>query len=406
MESTVLCADIGTTSLKAGLITGSGDVVSLSQQTFAKPDDVHASASWLPALSGAVKDMAARTDISGICAVSVSGNGPTIVSEDGTTLLWNTDIPPLDTAGTPAADSLFLPRILSFKSLFPSQYSASRFLFSGPEYFVHQLTGSCITVLPEERYRSAYWTEEQLASVSFPAEKLPPFVSSLFNAGNTLPAVTSFLGLAHPVPVFCCGPDFIAAMIGTDSLAPGKIYDCAGSSEGLNLCTSVPVEGPYIRMLPSVVPGLWNAAVLQTESGRMFVNFKRIVEAIEDRDISYEELIAYCIANPQSDGYDILELVAGNLRKAAETLVTAAEKSGLTPASEIVVTGGQAKNDQWMQMKCDTAGMALAVCNCADSELIGDAVTAQAGLGNYRSIREAAHAVVRITKRYTPGKTI
>jgi hypothetical protein len=50
--------------------------------------------------------------------------------------------------------------------------------------------------------------------------------------------------------------------------------------------------------------------------------------------------------------------------------------------------------------------MALAVCNCADSELIGDAVTAQAGLGNYRSIREAAHAVVRITKRYTPGKTI
>jgi xylulokinase len=401
MKSTVLCADIGTTSLKAGIINSTGEVVSFSQQTFEKPDNTQAARSWLPALCRAVHKMSG-TNTADICAICISGNGPTIVSEDGTTLLWNADIPFIKSAGAPAEKSLFIPRLTAFRTLHPLQWNSSRYIYSGPEFLIHQLCGSSVTILPEQRYAQSYWTETQLRSASLPAEKLAPFVPTAYNAGNTLPGITRLLCLPHPVPVFCGGPDFIAAMVGTNSLAPGKLYDCAGSSEGVNLCTPSPVIKQGILPLPSVVPALWNAAVLQSESGRMFVNFKTIVEAVEERSVSYAELISMCISNPGSDGFEILELVADNLKKSIHALLDVAKENEIDVVLPVVVTGGQSKNEQWMQMKCNYAGVPLAVCNCADAELIGDAVMAQTGLGNYGSLKDAADALVKITKIYTP----
>ena len=401
MKSTVLCADIGTTSLKAGLIDSRGEVAAVSQQNFHKPDDAHAALAWLPALCSAVREMisAGESDISAVC---ISGNGPTIVSEDGTTLLWNADIQSAYIYGMPAGKSLFIPRLTAFRTMFPSQWNSSRYIYSGPEFLIHQLCGSSLTILPEARYTESYWTKTQLLSVSISSEKLPPFVPIAYNAGNTLPDITGQLRLPHPVPTFCGGPDFVAAMIGTNSLTPGKMYDCAGSSEGINLCTAVPVIHQDILPLPSVIPELWNAAVLQSESGRMFVNFKKIVETIEERSVSYAELISMSISNPDSDGFEILELVANNMKRSIKILLDAARKNQINVTFPVIVTGGQAKNEQWMQMKCNYTGVPLAVCNCPDAELIGDAVSAQFGLGTYSSIQEAAGTIVKITKVYTP----
>jgi xylulokinase len=83
-------------------------------------------------------------------------------------------------------------------------------------------------------------------------------------------------------------------------------------------------------------------------------------------------------------------------------LLDAAQKNGITPVMPVAVTGGQAKNDQWMQMKCNYAGVPLSVCTCADAELIGDAVMAFTGLGIYGSLQQAASAIVRAAKTYVP----
>ena len=68
----------------------------------------------------------------------------------------------------------------------------------------------------------------------------------------------------------------------------------------------------------------------------------------------------------------------------------------------MTVTGGQAKNDLWMQLKADALGMTLEICNCADSELTGDACAAWTGLGLYPSIQDAAGKIVKVTKRFLP----
>ena len=146
--------------------------------------------------------------------------------------------------------------------------------------------------------------------------------------------------------------------------------------------------------------------MLQTESGRMFVNYKTIVEAIMEREFSYEELIAYCLEHPESDGFEILALIAENLHRSFSALLAAAEKNNIRVILPVVVTGGQTKNEQWMQMKCDYAGIPLALTACPDAELIGDAAAAFTGLGVYGSLEEAASSLVKIIKTYKPRSAL
>ena len=221
-KKTVLSADIGTTSLKAALIDAAGNVKAFAKETFERPDERYIAQKWFPALCSAAKKLINEVGEDDIAAIGISGNGPTIVSEDGTTLLWNADIKPAPIAGTSAAHSLFIPRIAAFRELFPAEWNASRYIYSGPEYLIRKLTGSNLTILPEARYESAYWTREQLEAASLPEGKLPPYVPLSSDAGATHEKATAALGLKKPVRVFCGGPDFIAAMIGTNTLSAAR----------------------------------------------------------------------------------------------------------------------------------------------------------------------------------------
>ena len=297
MNGTILAADIGTTSLKAAVVDENGQFVAYSQQFLSLRNDSTAAQEWLPALRAAWRDMQKQlsgnkapfakqqrpsmgTEVTVPAGICISGNGPTIVSADGRTLLWNQ---PIDTPAhikKAVGQSLFLPRIQAFLTRYPD-VAHSSCIFSGPEYLIYQLCGAAVTILPEARYRTAYWTDEQLDALSIAGDRLPPFVAPTTRAGMTDTAITAQFGFGRPVPVFCGGPDFIAAMVGTNSLSPGAWYDCAGSSEGLNLCVSEPVTASHIRVLPSIQNDLWNAAALESESGRMFSSYRSAVESLD-----------------------------------------------------------------------------------------------------------------------------
>jgi len=402
-EHTILCADIGTSSLKAALIKSTGTVTAFSLQQFAPVRPEAAAGEWLKALCRAADEFSEK--IGTACALCISGNGPTMVSESGLTLRWNTALPkkaadtPLSDRGT---DSLFLPRILAFRQMFRDSWNSGGFLFSGPEYLIWQLTGNAVTILPEARYLKAYWNDEELKRNSIPDWKLPPFVPPAFNAGLTRDEITAALRLPRQLPVFCGAPDFIVALIGTGTLKNGMLCDCAGSSEGLNLCTDRPVKDNGIRTLPSVVPDLWNAAVLFPESGKLFSDYKIRMEQSAGRKLSYDTLIAESVSDRESDGFRLMQTLALNVKKGLTILLEAAEQNGIAVSPYMSATGGQAKNSLWLQMKADITGYPIAVTTCPDSELTGDAAFAWKGLGFYGSVLEAAASLVKITTVYEP----
>lgn len=362
MIETVLCVDIGTTSLKAGLISASGEVVSFSKYTFLDYDNRMIAHKWLGALSQCVskiKKNLKSQDVK-IKAISISGNGPTIVSKSGMTLRWNEDYVVNKNITGP---SLFLPRIIAFKELFPKEYNRSNYLFSGPEYLIYELTNRAVTVLPEKRYINAYWTDESLEKAGIDSKKMPEYVEIGQLIGNLTDEAEKILKFETlcdgNIPVFSCGPDFIAALVGTGTLSPGKICDRSGSSEGFNFCIdkAIPCEG--LRLLPSVISGLWNISALLTMSSKLSEK-QRLTKVTE------------CV---------------NKLRKFADD-------NGFDFPDSMTVTGGQTMNKNWMKKKAETLGMTLKVCKCSNSELIGNACAAWFGLGKYKTLQEAAENIV------------
>jgi len=363
MSDAILCVDIGTTSLKAGFVTALGEVVSICSVRFnSATDKYHIARKWLPAFKSAVKklgeDCRERKLSLVIKAVSISGNGPTVVTEDGTTLLWNDPYPVSPERTGP---SLFLPKIIALKELFPQEFTSSAQIFSGPEYLIWQLTGSRVTILPEDRFEPAYWNKKQLEGEGIACEKLPEF----YRVGQQYGIITVDEAELKGLPVFGAGPDFVAALIGTNTLQPGRLCDRSGSSEGINFCVPEAIRAQGVRTLPSVIPGLWNISCLIPRSGRM----------------------------PENQRLSALNDALNLLRKLAE-------ENKVPFPGQLFVTGGQTKNAAYMARKARALGITLVEANCDDAELLGDACVAWFGLGKYESIQDAASVIVSEGNHY------
>lgn len=385
----VLAVDIGTTSLKAAFVSAAGEVFDFKRieywigdatrefasqtsqrgdncsqgQNGAAQNDVaptsgaanqkafqaqNGAAAWVAAL----REFFPSRSLAACAAVSISGNGPTIVAADGTTLMWSQDCSQAQDAGeencsqaqegaasdnaaqtdckpkTAAAcgQSLFAkidipdaqkkiyePRLSAFKKLFPDVWQKSPRL-----------------------YTSTQWLCDWIKN----------------NA--------SLLGLPSGVPVFDSGPDFIAALVGTAALFPGRLCDRAGSSEGLNLCSPKFFEGSNLRTMPSPAKGFWN--------------------------------VSYLISDPGSSRREKL----ANFKKAFNALKEAAAANGVPFGGRVVVTGGQARDKDLLVAKEAAVGATITTAQIPDAELLGDAAAAFFRLGTYSSLEEAACALVRL----------
>lgn len=424
----VLCADIGTSSLKTALVNIQGQVLCQTRVLFPKPEfnqeglcasdfgdnpcclpQLFSGDHWFSALQEATKSLCHEKpgeQIEGIC---ISGNGPTLATTAGEVFLWNHPVAPaiaeeIQTELTShGLFSIFLPRLLAFKRLFPIEWNKTEKIISGPEYLIWRLTGSFLTILPEKRFAPAYWNQDSLERLGIEDSKLPDFVEPATSAGMLLPEIADKLGLASTTPVFCGGPDFTVALIGTNTLEPGKICDRAGSSEGINLCLDTnPLEAIQkahiegIRVLPSVIPGLFNASVLLPDSGTRFSKLKKAVAS----HLNYQDFVAALLQNPpiSTAGFQLMEELAVEVKSAYEKLATIATLTGTKIDSTICTTGGQAKNPLWLQYKSQIVGAAFSITACADAELVGNAVLAYCGLGKFKSIQEGARTLVQMHK--------
>lgn len=425
MEQAVLAIDIGTTSLKAALITEGGAPLVQSRRGLPLRDAHYAAREWLPALRSALADML-RGDAAGCAACAararpaalcVSGNGPTVVTASGETLLWNE---PGAEGGGP---SLFIPRLATFKSRFPKSWKESENVFGGPEYFLWRLTDAACTILPAASFVPAYWDDAALSAAGFSRDdvaKLPPFAPPAHCLGALSRDAAAFLGaedagVCAGLPVFCGAPDFVSALVGTGTVEPGVLCDRAGSSEGLNFCTRERIAGDGIRTLPSVIDGLWNASVLNTsdghpnESGAEFEAFKLNYERATGAPVSYDDLVARLAASDGRDatleqGRRVLMRIARNLKAAIVRLEDEARARSIAFPSELRVCGGQAKCALWNQMKADVTDMTVVTPAVPDAELVGDAAFAYLGLGAFPNVQAAARALCKAGGVFRPNE--
>lgn len=377
MNKCVLAVDIGTSALKAAVVCVDGSVLDFCREEFKAihiPCEQQFSQKWMFAFSGVCKKM--RDAISCARAICVSGNGPTLVFEDGTTLLWNAPLTESDSIQNlpneilcEAKKSIFIPRILAAKNHFREQWNAGKTIFSCPEFLIHEICDARITILPEARFKTAYWTEAILDALEIPRGMLCDFFPNACIAGYATDKASDTFGLPRRIPVVGAGPDFVAALIGTATIKVGALCDRAGSSEGLNLCTPFPITADEIRTLPSPVAPLWNASFLIEDPGK--TNCEK----------------------------------AERFARGISVLKKCAEKNGVPFDDTIAITGGQSRDENVIQQKADAAKINIALGHIADAELLGDAAIAFTALGEFGSLQTAVDAICKKRKIFYPNNS-
>ncbi|MBN1615752.1 MAG: hypothetical protein JW875_00455 [Spirochaetales bacterium] len=407
MRANVLSVDIGTSSLKAAIITVDGYDEGIVRVRFPR-SGARTTKDWIQAFTEALELLKiGRQDVEELRAIVVSGNGPTLVGindkgEAGPVLMWND---PLDFEAAHKAretgPSLFIPRIIEYRGRYPEFASEGCRILSAPEFLLWKLTGNPVTILPTPRYESTYWTAASLSEANIDCGLLPSFVHSGQKVGQWKPP-----HYAHPITAIAGGPDFFVALAGTGAILPGLACDRAGSSEGLNICLANRVSHPDIRVLPSVQEPYWNASYLLPETGFLF-NTWRLLSGQSDQ--SYPQLLQEIVHSPiippegeaPHQGRQLVEGIAFSVRTAALTLKEATGFKG-----EWRLSGGQAKNAIWNQLKADITGETFVLTEMTDGELMGNAVIAFHSMGRYKTLALAAKKMIRVVNRYTPNRNL
>lgn len=411
MTDTILCIDIGTSSLKAALLPDNlraGEIF-VSRQYFSEEAVVEnrVAEEWLPCLAAALAELKAKNPDYAIEAVCVSGNGPTVVTDDGTTLLYNQlfvngsrgqagNLSAQKKLALKNTKSLFIPRFCGFKLNFPFSWNDSAHIFGAPEFLIHELTDETVSILPEERFLPAYWNVEELEKCGFSEDeykKLPPFVKSGSFVGKVSASAAIATGLLEGTLVFAGAPDFVVALIGTGTVLPGRLCDRAGTSEGLNLCTSKLVFAEGLRTLPSVVSGLWNVSYLLKST-------TDYTDATDEKSNLCKSVTSVVYSDEPSHGENTSVNSVASVRKFDELshginlLREAAVSNGEYFPDFMTITGGQALNDELIAKKEAACGLKIKKMPCADAELLGDLILARVGLGDYDDITEAVFAIL------------
>ena len=427
----ILAIDIGTSSVKAGVISRTGGLVAWGREglSFSSQNERQAglATQWLQAIARVTKRLStmARFD-----AVAVSGNGPTIVPVDeagatsGPVLMWS-DRREERIDGN---RSFFLPKIAWFKSSHPDAYEASRWLISCPEYVIYSLTNEAVTIDPTPEFTPYIWDTSSIGAYGIDSDKLPPFVPTGTRVGEITPAAADRFSLPTGLPVYAGGSDFLMCLLGTATTVPGRTCDRAGTSEGINHCSVNMVESSSLRTLPHLISGYYNVAGILASTGRIFEWFRRISG---QQKKSYDKMLSEIAAVPAGTsgpmflpslhlgatwefsgaafiglepyhgitemGRAVVDSIGFSIRGLIETL----ERHGCR-VEELRVSGGQARNRIWNQMKANMTGRRIVVPEVIDAELLGNAAATFTGEGDYDTLSEAADDLYRPVRRFDP----
>lgn len=438
-----LCADIGTSSLKAALIDEDGALCGFSRQAWGTlTSKTVFAADWERSFYLASQELSAKVPSSRIRAICISGNGPSLVPidhKDNALAVQHWYLP--TTHRQHDCKSLFLPAAAELFATIPQAETSVKRLFSCQEWLAWRLGADAHTSLPTPLYADWYWDAAQLECYGLDSALFPAFTLPGERVGVLSKEAAERCGLLAGTPIVSSGPDFFMAILGVGAISEGMVCDRAGTSEGLNVCAREKSSKQQLRSLPHVQEGLWNVSAMLPSSGHLFEWFRSITGQ-EDRN--YTEMLQEIVhahsrsfsecpppeynrgsfffphLNEQSPlcaanafistsglttraelGRAVVEAIGFMVCDAIDML----EETGLKIES-MRLSGGQAKNKIWNQMKADISGRTLLQPEIVDGELAGNACAALTALGEASSLSEAAERIVRISHIYEASQSV
>ncbi len=266
-----------------------------------------------------------------------------------------------------------------------------------------------------------------------PGALVPPAGTPRDVVGRVTKEAARATGLRAGIPVTCGWTDAMAAMLGSGALGhPGLAGDVSGTSEvtGVTIAGAPPRLGPLMAAR-IVDTGRWIIYGPTQASGASLGWVARTI-ALPSSHMPGEAAHAAAVAlaegvDPGAGGVTFLPYLEGErapiwnprVRGAFTGLSTATEpghlvravlegvacsirhilglavENGGTPIREVRVAGGGARIDLWNRIKADVTGLAMRPCETTENGVLGSAILAATGAGDFASLDVASDGMVR-----------
>jgi xylulokinase len=443
--------DIGTSSIKCLLVDETGVRMGLGRAPVGlyRQDGRYEAdpLEWLKATATAFSEAAEATGLgvsglrSRLRAVSVSGNGPTLVAvgRDGLPVgrasSWMDRDAAVEAkavsevAGRSVDPSFYLPKAL--RAVNSDAEGRIAMFFSGPEYLAFTLGAGPVSYLADDFYDAYVWDRKTAAGLGLDAALFPPYAAPAERIGSVSIHASEAIGLPAGLPIISGFPDFLAALVGSGTVAPALACDRSGSSEALNVCATKPYPDRSVFSLPHAVSGLWNLSGGLSTSGKALEWFSSVagysgigsdsvyqdaerVAAGADGVLFLPYLtgeraplwnaalrgafVGLSLSHGRREmARAVVESIAFGLRLAADRI-----REGGFPIDSARCSGGAARDDALCSIKADVLGIAVEVPQTPECEAMGDACACAVALRDHGSLSEASQAMVRVGSRFEP----
>jgi xylulokinase len=286
-------------------------------------------------------------------------------------------------------------------------------------------------VFPSDGYDRWFWNDSILEHFGLDKEKFPRFIRPGEVYGGLDPRIAVRFGLKPGIPVISGGPDFFAAILGAGAVQPGQVCDRAGTSEGINACTTDRIVDKRLMSYRHPVKQFWNLSGTVSTTGKA-IEWGRSLLDID----SYDAFFSLAeTAQAGSGGLLFLPYLAGErapvwdpsargklhglslssgrpefarsvlegISFAIRDIMCIMEECGAV-IDELRVAGASSGNDILNQVKADITGKPVHVPLQKETELLGLAIIGAVALGKYTGFAEAAADMVNIEKTYEPNR--
>lgn len=356
--------------------------------------------------------------------------------------------------GYPLSSLSPLLKILWLRDNYPSIYSEMVRYGTFQEYIIWKMTGKPYVDYTLASRTMAFdisekqWIKEFLNKVSIKPDLFSDTVPSDRVVGYITDKIALETGLPSGLPVVCGAHDQCCSAIGMGILDSGMVGDGSGSVEALVRIGDSPqsterfrefgigcqchgLENKYMSIAFHLTSGSlvrWYRNELgQTEM------LKALETGCDPYDLLTEEagkspsgasglmLLPHFLGsgtcrkpplNPNSRGAllglslthtkkDITRAVFEGINYETKYLLDVLTHEG-EDVRVLVVTGGAAKSDFWMQLKADITGKTVVVPAVTETSCLGAAILAGMGTGVYADYRDAANRACCFASEYTP----
>ncbi len=453
----LLALDVGTGSVRAALITVTGETAAFSAQ---EHDQIvpqfgwseQRPESWWKGAAASVRTVLGSIDqgphrVAGVAACGQM-HGTVLIDDDGRLVLdrvplWNDKRTReivdefqrthdtrsmLRIAGNPPTVAFAAFKLMWIKRHEQKAYAAARTLLMPKDYINFRLTGARAIDIPEAScnylfdIRSRTWSTEIVDMAGLDLKMLPPLKNASDVLGTVHKEAARETGLLEGTPVVVGAGDYPVTLLGSGVTRAGMGSDVTGTSTLITLMTEEPVLDPAITNVQGVAGG-WGAFTILDAGGdamrwarRAFhdnqYSYERIVElagkvpAGADRLIFLPYLNGERLAEQSNSRAQFVGLTsghnAGHLHRAVMEGVAFASRRNIeimkargNKLERLVAAGGGAKTRLWLEIKASVYGCPLLTPVDPECGVLGCAMLAGVGAGVFDNIEDAVRRLVR-----------